>query len=521
MNVAAAEATRLSPAIDAGGGGVAAATAAAPWFELHAISKRYGGVQALSSVDIALRSGEVHCLCGQNGSGKSTLIKIMAGVEQPDTGGRIVIGGKVYPHLTPTASMRLGVQVIYQDLSLFPNLGVAENIAIGQHLGRWHTVDRAAMLRTATAAMRSIGVALDPQALVSTLSIAQRQLVAICRAMASDARLLVMDEPTASLTRHEVDALLALTHQLKDRGVAIIFVSHRLDEVMEVAERVTVLRDGVSQGCFDATEMTDQRLTTLMTGQAFHYTPRRLDHGAAPMVLEARGLSRAGEYEDIDLQVRAGEILGITGLLGSGRTELALSLFGMTQPDGGEIRVDGQVVALRSNRDAIRRGIAYLAEDRLSHGLIVAQSIGSNIIVSVLDELLNGFGLVAERSRESAVRRGVDDLHIKTDNPDNAVSTLSGGNQQRVVLAKWLATRPRVLILDSPTVGVDVAAKDGIYEVIRTLAAQGLAVIMISDEIPEVLFHSDRILVMARGRISHSFDASRVSADELQEAVHG
>lgn len=510
-----------SPSRVGAGLAVAAAAAAPPGFELHAISKRYGGVQALSGVDIALRSGEVHCLCGQNGSGKSTLIKIMAGVEQPDAGGRIVIGGKVHAHLTPTASMRLGVQVIYQDLALFPNLTVAENIAIGQHLGRWHTVDRASMQHTAKAAMRSIGVALDLQSLVSTLSIAQRQLVAICRAMASDARLLVMDEPTASLTRHEVDGLLALTRQLKERGVAIMFVSHRLDEVMEVAERVTVLRDGKSQGCFEATEMSDQRLTTLMTGQAFHYTPRRLDHSAAPVVLEACGLSRAGEYADVNIEVRAGEILSITGLLGSGRTELSLSLFGMTRPDSGEVRVDGQAVTLRSNRDAIRRGIAYLAEDRLSHGLVVAQSIGSNIIVAVLDELLNAFGLVAEQRRNLAVRRGVDELHIKTDNPDNAVSTLSGGNQQRVVLAKWLATRPRVLILDSPTVGVDVAAKDGIYEVIRTLAAQGMAVIMISDEISEVLFHSDRILVMARGRISHAFDADRVSADELQEAVYG
>jgi simple sugar transport system ATP-binding protein len=497
------------------------AVASPAFLELQAISKRYGGVQALSGVDLVLRAGEVHCLCGQNGCGKSTLIKIIAGVEQPDAGGRLVIAGEHHPRLSPTTSRRLGVQVIYQDLSLFPNLTVAENIAIGQHLGRWHTVDRAAMLRTAQHAMRSIGVALDPQASVSTLGIAQRQLVAICRAMASDARLLVMDEPTASLTRHEVDALLALTVQLKTRGVAIMFVSHRLDEVMEVAERVTVLRDGVSQGCFGVQEMNDQRLTTLMAGRAFHYTPRQVDHSAAPVVLAARGLSRAGEYADIDLEVRAGEILGITGLLGSGRTELALSLFGMTRPDQGEVQVDGQTVMLHSNRDAIRHGIAYLAEDRLSHGLVVAQSIGANIIVSVLDTLKNAFGLLGHQPTEQAVAQGVAGLRIKTRNPDNAVSTLSGGNQQRVVLAKWLATRPRVLILDSPTVGVDVAAKDGIYEVIRGLAAQGMAVIMISDEIPEVLYHSDRILVMQRGRIAHSFRASQVSASVVQEAVHG
>jgi simple sugar transport system ATP-binding protein len=491
------------------------------FFELRSISKRYGGVQALSSVSITLRSGEIHCLCGQNGSGKSTLIKILAGVEQPDAGGHLVIAGHEYAHLTPSTSMRLGVQVIYQDLSLFPNLTVEENIAVGQHLGRWHAVDRPALQRSARHAMDSIGVTLNPQARVSTLSIAQRQLVAICRAMAAQARLVVMDEPTASLTRQEVNALLALTRQLKDRGVAIMFVSHRLDEVMEVAERVTVLRDGVSQGCFEASEMNDQRLTTLMTGRSFHYSPRKVDHSAAPVVLQARGLSRAGEYEDVSLNVRAGEIVGITGLLGSGRTELALSLFGMTTPDAGEVQIDGKPVRLRSNRDAIRHGIAYLAEDRLNLGLVVAQSIGSNIIVSVLDELKNAIGLIGARERTAAVRHGVDELHIKTQDPDNAVSTLSGGNQQRVVLAKWLATRPRVLILDSPTVGVDVAAKDGIYEVVRGLAAQGMAVIMISDEIPEVLFHSDRILVMQRGRIASEFSAEQTSAHELEEAVHG
>jgi len=500
----------------------ASEAAASPgFFELQAISKRYGGVQALSGVNLTLRAGEVHCLCGQNGSGKSTLIKILAGVEQPDAGSRIVIDGELHARLSPTASRRLGVQVIYQDLSLFPNLTVAENIAVGQHLGRWHQVDHAAMLRSAQAAMDSIDVALDLHAPVSTLGIAQRQLVAICRAMASDARLLVMDEPTASLTRHEVDALLALTKQLKSRGVAIMFVSHRLDEVMEVAERVTVLRDGVSQGCFGVQEMTDQRLTTLMTGREFHYTPRQVDHSAAPVVLATRGLSREGDYADIDLEVHAGEILGITGLLGSGRTELALSLFGMTRPDKGELHVDGQAVTLRSNRDAIRHGIAYLAEDRLSHGLVVAQSIGANIIVSVLDTLKNAFGLLGHQATGDAVAHGVAELRIKTRNPENAVSTLSGGNQQRVVLAKWLATRPRVLILDSPTVGVDVAAKDGIYEVIRGLAAQGMAVIMISDEIPEVLYHSDRILVMQRGRIAHRFNVGQATAATLQEAVHG
>lgn len=491
------------------------------FIQLDNVSKRYGGVQALSAVSLTLQRGEVHCLCGQNGSGKSTLIKIIAGVERPDADSQIKIDGQRQSRLTPAISTRLGVQVIYQDLSLFPNLTVEENIGIAQHAGRWHQVNRKAIRDTARRAMDHLGIALDPQMRVAELGIAQRQLVAICRAMAAQARLVVMDEPTASLTCHEVDALLLLTRQLQERGVTVLFVSHRLDEVLEVAQQVTVLRDGVSQGCYPAGEMNDARLTMLMTGQAYGYKPRQIDHSAAPVALSTQGLSRAGEYEDITLHVRAGEILGVTGLLGAGRTELALSLFGMTQPDRGEIHIDGKPVSLASNRDAIGHGIAYLAEDRLSLGLVVEQSIGSNIIVSVLDSLTNRLGLISTTRRNQAVKQGIERLRIKTRNPDNTVSTLSGGNQQRVVLAKWLATRPRVLILDSPTVGVDIGAKDGIYEVIRELAAQGMAVIMISDEMPEVLFHSDRILVMRQGRIVSEHTAGTTSIDTLEEAVHG
>ncbi|MFM0614990.1 sugar ABC transporter ATP-binding protein [Paraburkholderia nemoris] len=496
-------------------------TRGTPFIQLDNVSKRYGGVQALSAVSLTLQRGEVHCLCGQNGSGKSTLIKIIAGVERPDADSHIAIDGHLQSHLSPAISTRLGVQVIYQDLSLFPNLTVEENIGVAQHAGRWHQVNRKAIRNTARQAMEHLGIALDPQIRVAELGIAQRQLVAICRAMAAQARLVVMDEPTASLTRHEVDALLFLTRQLQQRGVTVLFVSHRLDEVMEVAEQVTVLRDGVSQGCYPAGEMDDERLTMLMTGQAYRYQPRLIDHSNAPVALSTQGLSRAGEYADITLQVRAGEILGVTGLLGAGRTELALSLFGMTQPERGEIRVDGEAVSLASNRDAIRHGIAYLAEDRLSLGLVVEQSIGSNIVISVLDSLTNRLGLISSSRRNQAVKQGIESLRVKTRDPDNAVSTLSGGNQQRVVLAKWLATRPRVLILDSPTVGVDIGAKDGIYEVIRELAAQGMAVIMISDEISEVLFHSDRILVMRQGRIVSEHLAASTSIDTLDEAVHG
>ena len=488
------------------------------FLELRGISKRFGGVLALNGIDMDVAAGEVHCLAGENGSGKSTLIKIISGVQAPEAGGRILIGGEECTGLDPAGSIRRGIQVIYQDLSLFPNLTVAENIAVerhhGLHLLRWKEIRRAA-----DAAMERVGVSLDPASYVGDLSIAQRQLVAICRAIANDARLVIMDEPTASLTRHEVDALLALTLELKRRSVAVVFVSHRLDEVLEIAERVTVLRNGEKLGTFEAAGMTDRRLGELMTGKSFEHRRIEADLGAAPLVLEVENLSRAGEFTDVSLSVRQGEILGITGRLGSGRTELALSLFGMSPPDSGEVRINGRAVRLRSNQDAIENGIAYVSEDRLSLGLVMPQPISSNIALTVLASLSDRFGLVERDRRQEVVRRWIDDLGIKAGDPENPVGTLSGGNQQRVVLAKWLATKPRLLILDSPTVGVDIGAKDGIYRIVRQLAVDGLAVIMISDEVPEVFCNAHRVLVMRDGRIVGEYEPAAISEATLQDAI--
>lgn len=490
------------------------------FLQLNGISKIFGGVHALSDVELQLRTGEVHCLCGQNGCGKSTLIKIMSGVHQPEPGGKITIAGEPIAHLTPVESTRLGVQVIYQDLSLFPNLTVAENIAIGLHVGGLRRVNWKKVQQLASDAMQRIGVSLPLNDKVADISIAQRQLVAICRAMAADARLVIMDEPTSSLTRYEVDALLKLTLQLKASGITIVFVSHRLDEVLEIADRVTVMRDGKMLGTYDARDMSDRKLASLMTGKEFSYQCAAKDRPETATVLEVRGLSRSGEYQDIHFDVRRGEILGLTGLLGSGRTELALSLFGLTRPEQGEIVLNGEVTRLRSNRDAIRRGVAYLSEDRLALGLVLEQSISANITLSVMEQLVGKGGLIRDDWYESTVRHGIESLTIKAGNPDNKVKTLSGGNQQRVVLAKWLATNPCLLILDSPTVGVDIHAKDGIYAIIRSLAASGMAIIMISDEIPEIYYHSDRVLVMRAGRLNGEYIPGRCSEDELKEAVN-
>ncbi|WP_369724766.1 sugar ABC transporter ATP-binding protein [Bradyrhizobium sp. LLZ17] len=492
----------------------------ATFLEMSGISKRFGGVHALRDVDLTLEVGEVHCLVGENGSGKSTLIKIISGVEAPEPGGRIVISGKEYPKLNPVYSTHCGIQVIYQDLSLFPNLTVAENIAMAHHLGGIHSVNWESMRATAKATMAKIGVGFDPDAKVSELSIAGRQLVAICRALAADAKLLIMDEPTASLTRHEVNALIKLVSELKRAGICVVFVSHRLDEVLEIAERVTVLRDGVKVGTFAADTIDGRKLSHLMTGKSFDYQVQAPEIAAGPVVLEVEGLGRDGEYEDVSLQLRAGEVVGLTGLLGSGRTELALSLFGMKPPDRGSIALDGHRIALRTNAEAIRRGIAYVSEDRLTLGLILNQSVTANLTLTVLERLAGAFGLIAARARQSHVARWVTELGIKISNPANAVKTLSGGNQQRVVLGKWMATNPRVLILDSPTVGVDISAKDGIYEIVRRLARDGVAVLMISDEIPEVLYHSHRVLVMRDGRLTTNVAAAAISEDALRQAVN-
>ena len=489
------------------------------FLDLRAISKRFGGVVALRNVALSLPAGEVHCLVGENGSGKSTLIKIIAGVLRPEPEGRIVIEGREYPHLNPVQSTGCGIQVIYQDLSLFPNLTVAENIAVGRHLGPPRLVHWRTVRATAETAMARIGASLDPFARVEDLSIASRQLVAISRAMAADARLVIMDEPTSSLTRHEVDALVRLVADLKRSGICIVFVSHRLDEVMEIAERVTVLRDGAKVGDFPAQEMNDRKLATLMTGKAYAYVTSALDSAKSETVLSVSRLTRTGQYEDVSLDIHAGEIVGLTGLLGSGRTEFALSLFGMNPPTSGEIRLNGKPLALKTNAQAIAEGIAYVSEDRLTLGLVLEQPIAANILITVLDKLANQLGLVPEADRQRTARTWIEDLAIKAPNPDNAVKTLSGGNQQRVVLAKWMATGPKLLILDSPTVGVDIAAKDGIYEVVKALAARGVAILLISDEIPEVYYHAHRVIVMRRGRLAGECIPHESSEANLQAVV--
>jgi simple sugar transport system ATP-binding protein len=495
--------------------------ASRPFLLLAGIGKQFGGTIALQGIDWSVDAGEVHCLVGENGSGKSTLIKIISGVHAPDRGGSITIDGSRYAGLTPPLAKSLGVQVIFQDLSLFPNLTVLENIAIDCELrSPLLPPPRRAMRDGALAALARLNAQLPLNAKVGSLPVAQRQIVAICRGLAANARILFMDEPTASLTRREVELLLETVRRLKALGVAVVFVSHRLEEIVEIAERVTVLRDGGMVGTFPASEIDDHRLTELMTGESIvHEVTARPLRDARP-ALEVRGASRAGEFEDISFTLRRGEILSMIGLLGAGRTELALALFGMSSLERGEILLDGALLNLRSNQDAVRAGIAYVSEDRLSLGLNLKQSIADNVAITVLDRLADAIGLVAPSRRSGLARDWIARLSIRAPNADAAVQTLSGGNQQRVVLAKWLATDPKVLILDSPTVGVDVRNKKGIYELVRRLADQGVAILLISDEVPEVYYNSDRILHMCGGRIAGEFIPGVGDQHALSDALY-
>lgn len=492
-----------------------------PAIRFSHISKIFGGVLALDDVSFEVGRGEVHCLAGENGSGKSTLIKIITGVYTPEPGAVMEYFGNTESSVTPNAARGHGIAVIWQDLALFGEMTVAENIAFETMLGnRPRLVNYAAMRNLAHAALAKLGVELDLEARLKTLPIAQRQLVAIARALVSDARLIFMDEPTSSLTQTETDHLLTVVRTLSKAGVAVVFVSHRLAEVLDISNRVTVLRDGRLVGVYQTEGMTQSRLTELMTGKTFDKVVAARDTATNPAVLEVEHLSRRGEYDDINFTIRAGEVLGLTGLIGAGRTELGHTLFGMTKPDRGTMRLNGKVLHMKSNRDAVAAGISYVSEDRLALGLIQPQSIADNLVLPVLDRISGRDGLISREKKTDLVSKWIEDLAVKIGKPEDAIATLSGGNQQRVVLAKWLATDPKVLILDCPTVGVDVGARAGIYKIVRALADKGLAILLISDEVSEVHFNADRILHMAGGRIAGEFDPRRTTLRELEEAVY-
>ncbi|MEA2779409.1 MAG: simple sugar transport system ATP-binding protein [Rhodospirillaceae bacterium] len=487
-----------------------------PLVRLEGINKSFAGVQALQDVSLSIGRGEIVCLAGENGSGKSTLIKILAGAQPADMG-TIAIDGRVYPRLHPIEAVRAGIQVIYQDFSLFPNLSVAENIALNQELSKRRRLVRwKEVRRTAREALAKVGVEIDLDARAEDLPVADKQLVAIARALVHDARLIVMDEPTTALTEREVRKLLEIIRRLQADGVAVLFVSHKLREIFAVCEKIVVLRNGKKVADGPVSDFDLASLSRYMTGRhlAEVRTERHRDDSGAEL-LRVEGLGRRGHFEDVTFNLRAGEVLGITGLLGSGRTGLARALFGLTPADSGRIWIGGRPVSIRSVPAAMHQRIGYVPEDRLTEGLFLPQSISRNIVVATLDALSDRLGMLDRARMGAMVGTWIERLRVATPSPELPVQSLSGGNQQRVVLARWLATDPRILILNGPTVGVDVGSKADIHGIIGRLADEGLGIIIISDDIPEILAACDRILVMKSGRIVEQLPHGAVSEDEL------
>ncbi|WP_133013509.1 sugar ABC transporter ATP-binding protein [Marinomonas flavescens] len=485
------------------------------------ITKHFGDFTALYNVDFELRTGEIHCLAGENGCGKSTLIKIINGVYQPDPGAKFSFEGKLEKkQILPSDAKRLGIHVIWQDLALFPDLTVAENIIFDHYVAKpFKLINNKKACSDAQIVINQLGIFLDPRSRVGDLSIAKRQLVAICRVIHAKARIVFMDEPTASLTKKETENLLAIVRTLSSQGISVVFVSHRLGEVLDICERVTILRDGKSVGTFPTQGMTQKKLTSLMTGLDIELTKRN-NSNFGPTVLELKNLSRIGEFEGISFSLRKGEILGLTGLLGSGRTEIAHAIFGMTKATSGEIKIDGEAVNFKSNVDAIAKGIAYVSEDRLRLGLDQMQSINMNSAVTVIGKLSKPAFFLHPAAIRALCTDWIKLLKIKVSNPALPVSSLSGGNQQRVVLAKWLATKPKIIILDSPTVGVDVGAKVGIFDIVRKLSDEGMAIILISDEASEIYHNTDSFLVLKSGRISFSMKTSEVNEEKIEGIIN-
>lgn len=486
----------------------------APLVELSGIVKRYAGITALDDVGLIIRPGEAVSLAGENGSGKSTLIKVLSGVERPNAG-TIRVDGQEIARMTPRQSAAAGIMVIFQDFALFPNLTVAENIAISAELASGVQVYSKARAREkATAALTRVGADLNPNALVETLSVAHKQLVAICRALAADARLIIMDEPTTALTEREVRSLLEIIRRLKADGVAILFVSHKLAEVLEVCEEVMVLRNGRKVAAGPARDFDAASLSRHMTGRDIDQKPPMPFAAGAPVLFEVKGLTKPGAFEDVSFSLRAGEVLGISGLMGSGRTSLAKAFFGLVTPEAGEMRLNGKPVRTGDPVAAARAGIGYVPEDRLTEGLFLTQSILHNVAVGRADDHTR-MGVMDQRNAWSEAVDWLRRFSVKAPDPEAAVRSLSGGNQQRVVLARWLARAPDLLVLNGPSVGVDVGSKAEIHDIIADLSARGLGVIVISDDLPELLATCHRLLVMVDGRVTDDIPGDQISEAEL------
>ncbi|HEV7835981.1 MAG TPA: sugar ABC transporter ATP-binding protein [Caballeronia sp.] len=493
-----------------------------PLLELRGIAKSFGPVEAIKDVSLSILPGRVHTLLGENGAGKSTLMKILAGVHAP-TRGEIFLNGSPATFANPGESQKAGIAIIYQELSLAKNLSVAENMFAGHEPRRFGVVDFKRLYAQAQTLLDDLGIHIDAAAPVSRLSMAQRQLVEIAKALSRDASLVIMDEPTSSLSDREAEILFHIVAKLTAKGAAVVYISHRMDEIMRISDDISVMRDGRYIATLQKDETTIGTLIAMMVGREMQDVyPRREAPYIRPSLplLTVNNLALAGQFEDISFQIHAGEILGFFGLIGAGRSEVMKALFGIGRPSG-EIIMSGNRLKLRNPAHAIREGIAFVTEDRKHEGLVLMHSIANNVTMASFEEHGSRFGILNRRFERDETANAITRMNIRASGPFQAVGNLSGGNQQKVVFSKWLALKPKVLILDEPTRGVDVGAKFEIYRVIRELASTGTAIILVSSELPEALAMSDRLVVMREKRIVHEFGAHGPTQEEVMSYATG
>ena len=498
-----------------------APSAIAPALEMRNISKQYPGVRALDDVSLSVEVGEIHALLGENGAGKSTMMKILAGAQSKD-GGEILLNGAPVQIDSPQKAMSLGISIIYQEFNLVPYLSAGENIYLGREprAAIPGFVDFKKLYADAQVVLDKLGVKIDARAPVNTLSVAGQQMVEIAKATSKKSKIIVMDEPSATLTDHELRALFRLMLQLKSEGVSIVYISHRLEEIVEVCDRATIMRDGHHVATREVKDLTREEIIKLMVGRELKDAIPKVAAEQGEVALEVKHLTRKGVLHDISFTVRKGEVLGIAGLVGAGRTETARVIFGADPMDSGNIEVFGQPVRIRSPQDAIKHGIGLVTEDRKQQGLVLGMVVRENTTLANLD-FLSSLGFIRRGEERSVAEKYKTDLAIKTPTIEQTVHNLSGGNQQKVVLAKWLFTGSKILIFDEPTRGIDVGAKAEIYKLMNELAKNGVAIIMISSELPEVLGMSDRIIVMHEGRLTGELSRAEATQEKIMHLATG